>query len=115
MPTTRPDRERPGLGGEEADRERLLEPRQRELVRDGLAERLPERDLDEIDADGVPDEIRHLAARNPRRHLDDGRPRRPALRSAAGTRSRRAVRVREPPAPRPARPARAGRRRRTPG
>ena len=37
----------------------------------GLAERA-QRDLDEVDADGVLHEIGHLAAGDPRRHLDDG-------------------------------------------
>ena len=44
----------------------------RDLVGDVLAERLPERDFDEVDADRVPHEIRHLPAGNARRHLDDG-------------------------------------------
>ena len=68
--TTLPVGSGPGCRGEEADRERLLEVRQRELVGDRLAERLPQRDLDEVDADGVPDEVGHLAAGNPRRDLD---------------------------------------------
>ena len=41
-----------------------------EFVRNLHAERLAQRDLDQIDADGVPREVRHLAARNPRRDLD---------------------------------------------
>ena len=63
-------RQRARLRRQEADRERLLEARQRELVGHGLAERLPERHLDEVDADRVADEVGHLAARDPRRHLD---------------------------------------------
>ena len=71
MRVTRAGRKRAGLGGEEADREGLREARERDLVRDVLAERLPERDLDEIDADGVPHEVGHLAAGDPRGDLDD--------------------------------------------
>ena len=41
------------------------------LVRDLLPERLAERDLDEVDADRVAHEIRHLAAGDARRDLDD--------------------------------------------
>ena len=65
-------RQRAGLGGQEADRERLREARPRDLVRDRLAEREPQRDLDEVDARRVPHEIGHLAAGNARRDLDDG-------------------------------------------
>ena len=64
-------RERAGARGEEADRERLPEARQGHLVGDVLPERLPQRDLDEVDADGVADEVGHLAAGDARRHLDD--------------------------------------------
>ena len=42
------------------------------LVRHVLAERETQRDLDEVDTDGVPDEIRHLAARDAGGDLDDG-------------------------------------------
>ena len=42
-----------------------------ELVGDVDAERLPERDLDEVDADGVAREVGHLPAGDPRRDLDD--------------------------------------------
>ena len=44
---------------------------QRDLVGNGLAEREPQGDVDEVDAGRVADEIGHLAARDPRRHLDD--------------------------------------------
>ena len=69
---TRPVGSGPGDGGEEADRERLGEAGQRELVGDVLAERLANRDLDEVDADGVAHEVRHLAACDARRDLDHG-------------------------------------------
>ena len=85
--------------------------RQHELVRHLLAERLPQRDLDEVDADRVADEVGHLAAGDPRRDLDDARPSRRRRRSAAGTRSRRAARARARRARRRAPPRRARRRR----
>ena len=65
-------RQRPGLGGEEADRERLLEARPGDLVGDRLAEREPKRHVDEVDARRMPHEVGHLAARDPGRDLDDG-------------------------------------------
>ena len=65
-------RQRAGRRGEKADREWLREPRQRELVRHLLAEREPQRDLDEVDTDGVTDEIRHLATGDAGGDLDDG-------------------------------------------
>ena len=49
-----------------------------------LAERLPERDLDEVDADGVPDEVGHLPAGNPRRAPRRRRRRRPASAISCG-------------------------------
>ena len=64
--------ERAGLGGEEADRERLRKARQRDVVGHILAERLQECDLDQVDADSVPHEIGHLAAGDPRGDLDYG-------------------------------------------
>ena len=64
-------RERARARREEADRERLPEPREGDLVRDLLAERLPQRDLDEVDADGMADEVRHLPARDASGDLDD--------------------------------------------
>ena len=45
--------------------------RQHELVRDLFPERLAQRDLDEVDADGMPNEVGHLTARNARCDLDD--------------------------------------------
>ena len=42
------------------------------LVGNVLAERLPQRDVDEVDADRVAHEVGHLPAGNPRRDLDDG-------------------------------------------
>src|SRR5262249_18512826 len=63
-------RQRPGVGGQEADREWLLEPRHDELVPQLLPEREAELDLDEVDADRVPDEVGHLAAGDPSRTLD---------------------------------------------
>ena len=64
--------QRARLRGEEADRERLREAGKRELVGDLLAERLAQRDLDEVDADRVPHEVGHLPAGDARRHLDHG-------------------------------------------
>ena len=72
MRVTRPVGSGPGCGGEEADRERLREARERDVVGHVLAERLQERDLDEVDADCVAHEVGHLAAGNPRGDLDDG-------------------------------------------
>ena len=69
---TRPVGSGPGVGGEEADRERLLEQRPRDLVGNGLAEREPQGDVDEVDAGRVADEVGHLAAGDPGRDLDDG-------------------------------------------
>ena len=97
------DRQRPRLGGEEADRRRARVARHDELVGHLLAERLPERDLDEVDAERVEGEVGHLPARDARRDLDDERLA-VARRSAAGTRSRPAARA---CAPRAARHARA--------
>ena len=65
-------RQRAGLGGEEPDRERLLEARPRDLVGHRLAEREPQRDVDEVDAGRVTHEVGHLASRDPGRDLDDG-------------------------------------------
>ena len=45
-----------------------------ELVGHVLAERLPERDLDEVDADRMAHEVGHLPAGDPRCHLDDRHP-----------------------------------------
>src|SRR5262249_21460548 len=64
-------RERPRLRSQEADRERLREARQRDLVRHLLTERLSQRDLDQIDAHGVTHEVRHLPATDPSSNLDD--------------------------------------------
>src|SRR5207253_3796180 len=55
----------------EAGRGRLPEVRMHELVRQLLAERHPQLHLDEIDADRMTHEIRHLPAGDPRRALDD--------------------------------------------
>ena len=66
-----PRRQRPGAGGQEADCERLLEARQHEVVVRLVPERLPQRNLDEVDADCVADEVGHLSARDPGRDLDD--------------------------------------------
>ena len=79
-PRDAPGRQRPGLRGEEPDRERLREAREGDVVGDVLAERLQERHLDEVDADGVPHEVGHLAAGDARRDLDDGDARRPETR-----------------------------------
>ena len=62
-------RQRPRLCREEADRERLLESGERDLVQHLVAERLAQRDLDEIDSDGVPDEVGHLPSGNARGDL----------------------------------------------
>ena len=72
--------QRARLRGEEPDCERLREPGERDVVGDGLAERLPQRDLDEVDADRVAHEVGHLSARDARRDLDDRRRGRPARR-----------------------------------
>ncbi len=112
---TRPVGQRPGRGGEEADRERLREARQGDVVGNVLAEREAERELDEVDADRVTNEVGHLAAGDPRRDLDDGH-------AAVGRRDQ--LRERDPVAEperrrrlaRPsARRARAGPSRSTPG
>ena len=47
------------------------EARQRELVRHLVAERLAERDLDQVEADRVAGEVGHLPAGDARRDLDD--------------------------------------------
>ena len=108
-------RQRPGLGGQEADRERLPEARQHELVRQLLAERHPQLHLDQVDADRVAHEVGHLPAGDPRRALDHDH-------AAVGRRDQLrerdpglAARARAPSARRPARTPRAGRRRPSPG
>ncbi len=60
-----------GRGRQEANRERLLEPRPRDLVGYRFAERESEGDVDEVDTGRVAHEISHLTARDPRRDLDD--------------------------------------------
>ncbi len=66
-----PGRQRPGRGGEEADREGLLEAGQRKVVGDLLAEGLTHCDLDDVHPDRMPHEVSHLPAGDASRHLDD--------------------------------------------
>ena len=72
--------QRAGRRREEPDRERLREPRERELVGNVLAESLANRDLDHVDADRVAHEIGHLTAGDARGDLDDGARVRPGRR-----------------------------------
>ena len=65
-------RERARVCGEEADRDRLRETRQRDLVGHVLAERDPKRHVDEVDADRVADELRELRGRRARCRSDHG-------------------------------------------
>jgi len=67
-----PGRKRPRGGSEKADRERLREAWNGKRVGHLLAESLQNCDLDQVDADGVPHEVGHLAARDSRGDLDDG-------------------------------------------
>ncbi|MGH3109699.1 MAG: hypothetical protein ACRDQT_02125, partial [Gaiellaceae bacterium] len=54
-----------------ADGEGLREPGDREVVADFLPERLPKRDLDQVDSDCVPHEVGHLTSRDACGDLDD--------------------------------------------
>jgi hypothetical protein len=62
--------QRPRLSGEEADRKRLRELRQRELVGNVLAQSLQDRDVHHVDADRMPHEVGHLASGDTSRDLD---------------------------------------------
>ena len=69
-----PGGERSRLGREEANRERLLELRQHELVGKLVAERHSDLHLDQIDAGRDAHEVGHLAAGDARGTLDDDHP-----------------------------------------
>ena len=67
----RSERQNSGLGGQEPDRDRAHEARCDELVGHFSAERLRDRELEQIDAGAQADEVRHLAGRDPGGHFND--------------------------------------------